>query len=203
MIRPQTTFIYHPLRAARRLFLALLLIASVPFVLSHCGPAESDNPAGTLEIRVKDHRDAIDDFKLLVLTIGGLRLSPDASLKSTDPGWIELVPKVDHFDLTHYKGGDSLIIYQGDPGSQRFAAIDLKISQTQGILAETAAPAEVQNKIRPIRLEFATEPGRLVVVVLDLEVLDLSDHPGRGYDLQIRGYELLANGELLEKVPPG
>jgi hypothetical protein len=42
-----------------------------------------------------------------------------------------------------------------------------------------------------------------VVVILDLEVLDLSDHPGRGYDLRVRGYELFANGELLEKVPPG
>ena len=202
-MRPRTTFIYHAQRAAYRATFMALLMASMPVLLWRCGTGESQNPAGTLEIRVKDHRNAIDDFKELALTIGALRLSPDASLKSTDPGWIELVPKVDHFDLTQYKGGDSLLIYKAEPSSQHFEAIDLKISKTRGVLAKTAAPAKVENNVRPIRLQFATEPGRTVVVTLDLEVLDLSDHPGRGYDLRVRGYELFANGELLEKVPPG
>ena len=191
------------LRRARCRITTVLFLLTIAIVLTHCGNGESDNPLGTLEIRVKDHRNAIDDFKELVLTIGALRLSPCARLKSTDPGWFELVPKVDHFDLTQYKGGNSLLIYEAEPSSQQFEAIDLKITKTKGVLAQTGAPAKVDNNVRPIRLQFATEPGRTVKVVLDLEVLDLSDHPGRGYDLRVRGFELFANGELLEKVPPG
>lgn len=192
-------YLFEPIRTLG----TLLFLLAMAIVLSACGNGQSDNPVGSLEVRVKDHRDAIDDFKELILTIGGLRISPDASLKSTDPGWIELIPKVDRFDLTQYKDGESLLIYQGQPAPQQFEAIDLEISQTKGILAQTEAPAKVENHVRPIRLQFTTEPGRTVVVLLDLEVLDLSDHPGRGYDLRVRGYELFANGELLEKVPPG
>jgi hypothetical protein len=36
-----------------------------------------------------------------------------------------------------------------------------------------------------------------------LTVMDMSDHPPRGYELQIKGYELYNNGKLLGKVPPG
>jgi len=179
------------------------MVLMIATMLWGCGNGESDKVPATLEIRVKDHRNAIDDFKKLVLTIGALKLSPDPRLKSTDPGWIELVPQVDRFDLTQYKGGDSLLIYKGEPPPQQFEAIDLRVRTTNGILEKTNAPVRVENNVRPIRLQFATEPSRTVVIVMDLEVLDLSDHPGRGYDLRVRGYELFANGELLEKVPPG
>jgi hypothetical protein len=38
---------------------------------------------------------------------------------------------------------------------------------------------------------------------VDLVVSDFSDHPPRGYELAIRGYELYTNGKLVGKVPPG
>lgn len=180
----------------------VMLLAALTVVVSQCGRG-SDPGAGMLEVRVKDHRDAIDDFSALRLTIAALRLSPDPALKSDDPGWIDLVPLVREFDLTRYKNGDSLLIYEGQQQPQRFAALDLRVSKAEGVLAKTNAAADVENDIRPIRIEFATEPDVEVSVVLDLEVLDLSDHPGRGYELHVRGYELSADGELLEKVPPG
>jgi hypothetical protein len=31
----------------------------------------------------------------------------------------------------------------------------------------------------------------------------MSDHPPRGYELEIQGYELFTNGKLIQKVPPG
>lgn len=195
--------IHYLRRAVPRPMAMVLLLAILPSVLWQCGDGKSDNIAGTLEIRVKDHRNAIDDFKELVLTIGVLKLSPDARLKSTDPGWIEVVPRVDRFDLTQYKGDDSLLIYKGEPPPQQFEAIQLGIRTVNGILEKTNAPVHVGNSVRPIRLKFATEPSRTVVIVMDLEVLDLRDHPGLGYDMLVRGYELFANGELLEKVPPG
>jgi hypothetical protein len=41
------------------------------------------------------------------------------------------------------------------------------------------------------------------LLVLDLVVTDFSDHPPRGYELGIKGYELFTNGKLIQKVPPG
>lgn len=180
----------------------VLLLVALTAVVSQCG--RSPGPGtGMLEVRVKDHREAIDDFSALRLTIGALRLSPEPILKSDDPGWIDLVPEVREFDLVRYKDGDSLLIYEGKQAPRRFAAVDLRVDETEGVLAKTNAPATIENDIRPIRIEFATEPDIEVSVVLDLEVLDVSDHPGRGYVLYVRGYELYADGELVEKVPPG
>jgi hypothetical protein len=31
----------------------------------------------------------------------------------------------------------------------------------------------------------------------------MSDHPPRGYELSIKGYELFVNGRSVDKVPPG
>ena len=161
-------------------------------------------PEGTLEVRVKDHRNAIDDFQSLELSLGRLRLAPSARLKSTDPGWLELAPQLDRMDLTRYKDGTSAAtVYRGAHPAQRFAAVDLQITGIRGILRKTGAPDRVKNAVGPIRLDFELKPAATTVVVLDLELLDLSDHPGRGYELLIKGYELYEDDKLLQRVPPG
>lgn len=159
---------------------------------------------GTLEVRVKDHRDAIDDFRSVELTLGKIRLAPNARLRSADPGWLELPPRLDRMDLTRYKDGKTAAtVYRGALAPGRFAAIDLQLAEIRGILAKTGAPAPVKNTVKPIRLGFEVKPGATTAVVLDLELLDLSDHPGRGYELLIKGYELYEDGRLLRKIPPG
>ena len=158
---------------------------------------------GTLEVRVKDHRDAIDDFRGVDLLLGKLRLAPDARLRSSDPGWLELTPQLDRMDLTRYKDGKAAAtVYRGALAPGRFAAVDLQVAEIRGILAKSGAPGQVKNTVKPIRLAFEVKPGATTVVVLDLELLDLSDHPGRGYELFIKGYELYEDGRLLRKIPP-
>ena len=159
---------------------------------------------GTLEVRVKDHRNAIDDFRRVALSLGRLRLAPSARLRSSDPGWLELTPQLGRMDLTRYKDGNSAAtVYRGRLGPQRFAAIDLRITGINGVLRKSGAPAAIKNTVGPIRLDFEIKPVAVTVVVLDLELLDLSDHPGRGYELLIKGYELYENDRLLRKIPPG
>ena len=68
---------------------------------------------------------------------------------------------------------------------------------------KTGRHAPVKNSIGPIKLSFHVEPQRATVLVLDLTVIDLSDHPPRGYELSLKGYELYTNGKLVDKVPPG
>ena len=158
---------------------------------------------GTLEVRVKDHRDAIDDFRGVDLLLGKLRLAPNARLRSSDPGWLELTPQLDRMDLTRYKDGKAAAtVYRGALAPGRFAAVDLQVAEIRGILVKSGAPGQVKNVVKPIRLAFEVKPGAITVVVLDLELLDLSDHPGRGYELFIKGYELYEDGRLLRKIPP-
>lgn len=159
---------------------------------------------GTLEVRVKDHRDAIDDFSSVDLSFGKLRLAPDARLGSTDPGWLELAPQLDRMDLTRYKDGDSAAtVYRGALPPQRFAAVDLRVTGISGILQKTGAPHPIRNATGAIRLGFDLKPAATTVIILDLDLLDLSDHPGRGYELLIKGYELYEDDRLLQKIPPG
>ncbi|MDE0356104.1 MAG: cytochrome c oxidase assembly protein [Deltaproteobacteria bacterium] len=160
--------------------------------------------AGTLEVRVKDHRDAIDDFRSVELRFGRLRLAPNARMRSTDPGWLELAPQLDRMDLTRYKDGSAAAtVYRGALPPGRFAAVDLQVTDIRGILRKTGAPDKIKNAVGPIRLGFEIKPATATVVILDLELLDLSDHPGRGYELLIKGYELYENDRLLQKIPPG
>ena len=158
---------------------------------------------GTLEVRVKDHRDAIDDFRSVELGLGKLRLAPNARLRSSDPGWLELTPQLDRMDLTRYKDGKAAAtVYRGALAPGRFAAVDLQVAEIRGILAKSGSPGRVKNAVKPIRLGFEVKPGVTTVVVLDLDLLDLSDHPGRGYELLIKGYELYEDGRLLRRIPP-
>ena len=159
---------------------------------------------GALEVRVKDHRDAIDDFRTLDLSFGALRLAPEPGMESSDPGWLELAPLLDRMDLTRYKdGAAAATVYRGRLRPRRFAAVDLRVTGVRGVLAKTGGAVPVRNAVGPIRLEFEVKPDVSTVVVLDLEVLDLSDHPGRGYELLLKGYELYEDGRLLERIPPG
>ena len=159
---------------------------------------------GTLEVRVKDHRDAIDDFSGVELSFGKLRLSPDARLRSADPGWLELTPQLGRMDLTRYKDGTAAaMVYRGSLRPRRFAAVDLQVDGIRGVLRKSGTRAPVKNAVGPIRLDFDLKAGLTTVVILDLELLDLSDHPGRGYELLIKGYELYENDRLLQKIPPG
>ncbi len=167
------------------------------------GGAARAQAEGTLEVRVKDHRDAIDDFSSVELSFGKLRLSPDARLRSADPGWLELTPRLGRMDLTRYKDGTAAAtVYRGSLRPRRFAAVDLQVTGIRGVLRKNEEPAPVKNAVGPIRLDFELKAGLTTVVILDLELLDLSDHPGRGYELLIKGYELYENDRLLQKIPP-
>lgn len=159
---------------------------------------------GTLEVRVKDHRNAIDDFRSVGLKFSKLRLAPNARLRSTDPGWLELVLQSDQMDLTRYKDGvAAATLFLGTLQAQRFAAIDLRITEILAILRKTNQPGAIKNSVGPIRINFEVKPATATVIILDLEVLDMSDHPGRGYELMLKGYELFEDEKLLQKIPPG
>lgn len=191
-------------RYPKRLFMAL----GVAFSLTLCGcnPSSdsSGTPAtGTLEIHLTDHREAIGDFARLDVEIDAVRIHPKRLLPLGQSEWLDLEPVVASVDLTQYTDKRTLAIWTGEIPNGRFEALHLKLNGASGELKETTEAAPVTDEAGPIRLPFDVRARETTRVVVDLVVLDMSDHPNRGYEVHVRGYELYYNDALADKVPPG
>ena len=158
---------------------------------------------GTLEIHVTDHREAIGDFARLEVEIDTVRVHPKRLLSLRQSDWLDLKPDVASVDLTQYTEKRTVAIWRGELSTGRFEALHLKLKGTDGELKESAEDAPVADEAGPIRLPFDIRAGEATRIVIDLVVLDMSDHPDRGYEVHVRGYELYYNDALADKVPPG
>lgn len=159
--------------------------------------------AGALEIRVKDHREAIGDFASLEITVDAIRISPKVGLKFWQMGWKELKPVLNKVDLTKYTGGQSATIFRGEVTPGAFEAIHLKLGGIEGVLKKGKGKTPVRNSLKPIKLAFSVGPKNDSLIILDLMVVDMSDHPPSGYELHLKGYEVYSDGKLIDKIPPG
>jgi hypothetical protein len=173
-----------------------LCVAAIPAFA-----AQSDQ--GILEIQIKDHRDAIDDFAKLSITIDKILISPKPGLKIWQTGWKELTASADTVDLTKYTGKKTARVFRGAIDAGGFDAFHLKLKNIDGVLKKTQKTAPVKNTVGPVKLPFNVAAKGETILVIDVTVTDMSDHPPRGYELEIQGYELFTNGKLIQKVPPG
>lgn len=180
------------------LYLALFLWAFFPAHPVLAQPSDG----GTLEIRVKDHRDAIGDFAKLEIVLETILVSPRSGLRFWKARWKDLKPSVERVDLTRYSGNHAASIFKSDVASGSFEAIHPRIKEIAGMLKKDRSRSVVKNLVGPIKLDFSVKPREATLIVLDLTVMDMSDHPQRGYELQLQGYELYNNGRLVEKIPP-
>ncbi len=155
---------------------------------------------GTLEVRLKDHREAIVDFLKLEVRLDSVRIHPKGAPRKL--GWLTLQPVRGRIDLTKYIGGNSASILKGKVGTGPYEAIDLKLKGIEGMLKKTGKGVRVKNQLGPIRLPFSIHEKKATLIVIDLTVIDISDHPPRGYELHIKGYELYTDGRLIKKIPP-
>ncbi len=178
--------------------LLVLGIGATGFSIAFC-----PSPKGTLEIRLKDHREAIGDFATLEVSVKVVRLSPKTERTAAQAEWKDLRPSVKRVDLTRYTGKDSAVIFNGKLVRGHFEAIHLKLDPVKGILKKNQQEVLIENLISPIKLPFSIHPRTETGIVLDLVVLDISDHPPRGYELHIKGYEVYTDGILIDKIPPG
>jgi hypothetical protein len=182
-------------------FLSILLAVAICLFTAPGFAAQSDQ--GVLEIQIKDHRDAIGDFAKLNITIDKLLISPKAGLKVWQTGWNELAVAPGTVDLTQYLGKKTIRIFRGAIDAGAFDAFHLKLKGIDGMLKKNQKTAPVKNTIGPVKLSFTVPAKGETVLIIDLTVMDMSDHPPRGYELGLKGYELFTNGKLIQKVPPG
>lgn len=185
------------MKRLRLFYITLLVIAATSVI---------DLPAaepGMLEIRIKDHREAIGDFAKLDIIIDKIAVSPKAGLKFWQVAWKEMPPSPAKLDLTQYVGEKFLTVYRGAIDAGNYDGIHLKLKNTLGILKKNQRETAVKNMIGPVKLAFSVSANTETMIVLDLVVLDMSDHPPRGYELNLKGYEIYQNGKLVDKLPPG
>ena len=130
-----------------------------------------------------------------------VRINP--GLMFWQSGWKALAAAPESIDLTKYVGKNSARIFRGSLNTGAFDAIHLKLKEIVGLLKKGQRSAKIKNTIGPLKLPFEIRAQSETMMVLDLVVLDMSDHPPRGYELGVRGYELYTNGKLVDKVPPG
>lgn len=163
--------------------------------------AQSDQ--GILEIKIKDHRDAIGDFAKLNIVIDKLLVSPKTGIKVWRTGWNELIATTTAVDLTQYVGKKTATVFRAAIDAGSFDAFHLKLKSIEGSLKRNNKAALVKNTVGPVKLSFSVPAQGETVLIIDLTVMDMSDHPPRGYELGLKGYELITNGKLMQKIPPG
>ena len=188
---------------AVRIILLLAACAIGAVLLLGDSGAAGGGDQGLLEIRIKDHREAIGDFSRLTLTLDKISISLKPGLKFWKSGWQDLVPSLESVDLTKYIGKQSATVFKSEISAGSFDAIQLKVKNVEGILKKTQRSALIKNTFRPIQLPFSVQPQAATVIVLDLVVVDVSDHPPLSYQVGINGWELYINGKLVDRVPPG
>lgn len=186
---------FRKIAAAWRYFIAFLFVLALPLPA-----AQSDQ--GILEIRLKDHREAIDDFAKLTIVIEKILISPKAGLSFRPTGWKDLGARSETVDLTKYVK-KTTSVFRGAVDAGSFDALHLKLKSVDAILKKNHRSAPVKNTVTAVQIPFEVLAGGETILVIDLAITDFSDHPPRGYELGITGYELYSNGKLTKKIPPG
>src|SRR5262245_14061709 len=182
-------------------FIGILTLIAIGFCASPNFAAQSEQ--GTLAILIKDHRDAIDDFAKLDIMIDKVLISPKPGLRFWRTGWNDLGSAAKPVDLTKYVDKKTAQVLRSSIDAGSFDAFHLKLKSIEAVLKKNQRSAPVKNSIVPIQVSFEVPAKGETVLVIDLVVTDFSDHPPRGYELAIKGYELFTNGKLIQKIPPG
>ena len=177
--RTQRAYEFLRVPLLRTIGLALALLIG----LLTAGCITSDSGSGNLEVRVTDHREAIDDFDELWLTISAVGIHP--ARQSRAEGWIEFEPSLQKLDLTRYVDGREAMIAQTRVETGPYNAVRLIVTQASGALQD-GQPVEVKVSFETAALDFQVRGDRTTILELDLMVLDISDHPGQGYELHLR-----------------
>ena len=180
------------------------ILIALTFLAGMSNPLKAaEREKGILEVQIKDHREAIGDFDKLVITIDKISVSPKPGLKIWQTGWKDLVITSEPIDLTKYVGKKTAQVFRAPIEVGTFDAFYLKIKNVAGVRKKTQRKAIVKNTIGPFKLAYEVQPKTETLLILDLVISDMSDHPPRGYELSLKGYELFINGKLIEKIPPG
>ena len=162
-------------RARGLAVMAALLLCAVAAAAS--GGSEEDTASGEVVVLITDHREAIDDFSSLVVTLDGARLHRRGRLP--EEGWVVLETARTEVDLTRYQNGATLELLRGAAPAARYDAADLLLSGSARGVVVAGDTVEVPLEISPARIDVEVRADRVTQLTFDLVVYDLRDHPGK------------------------
>ena len=149
------------------LFLSVALASA-----SGAGEEES----GEVVVLITDHREAIDDFSSLVLTVEGARLHLRGA--RTDEGWRAIMVEPVGIDLTRYKDGATVELARERVPVGRYDAAEVLATAARGVV-KSGERVEVPLELTPARVDVHVRADQVTQVTFDLIVHDLRDHPGK------------------------
>ncbi len=141
------------------------------------GGAEADAATGEVVVLITDHREAIDDFSSLVVTLSGARLHRRGRLP--EKGWVVLETARTEVDLTRYLDGAAFDLLRGEAPATRYDAADLLLAGNARGVVLGGDTVEVPLEISPARIDVEVRADRVTQLTFDLVVYDLRDHPGK------------------------
>lgn len=144
-------------------------------------PSDEDN-LGAIVVLITDHRDAIDDFTELVVTVEGARLHRRGA--SFDRGWTAITMGPHEIDLTLYKDGTTFELGRKQIPTGRYDAAELIASSAHGVV-QNGDRVGVPLELKRVRLAADIRVGYLTQVTFDLVVQDLRDHPEKTWSVLI------------------
>ena len=175
-------------RNGKRLGLGPLLWGLVAVLLfggaSACSTETQHAPGrGQLEVRVKDHREAIADFRRLEFDISQIGIQ--GALRPQASAWLLFSPSRRNVDLTQLVGGKYAVLLTEDAPAARYRWIRFDLEGVQGVLKNGRRP-HMKVFDDPVAYPFRIVSGKRTVLTIDLIVVDVSEHPGKDYELHIR-----------------
>ena len=154
----------------------LSLLSASPAAASASGEAET----GEVVVLITDHREAIDDFTALVITVEGVRLHRRGA--RTDEGWLSIAAAPQEIDLTRYQDGATVELVRERAPAGRYDAAEVLASGARGVV-RGGHRVEVPLELTPARTAVEVRAGRIAQVTFDLVVHDLRDHPGKTWGI--------------------
>jgi hypothetical protein len=135
---------------------------------------------GTLVVAISDHEEAIDRFESLPLSLESLEVHVAGGQ------WLPLELSERRVDLTHVLGGKSQQVASQSVPAGRFDALRLDGQAADSVLKEGGS-ASLTLSQKEAATSFAVEANGTTSIVVDLVVLDVSEHAGPGaYQIDIR-----------------
>ena len=154
----------------------LSLLSASPAAASASGEADT----GEVVVLITDHREAIDDFTALVVTVEGVRLHRRGA--RTDEGWLSIAAAPQEIDLTRYQDGATVELVRERAPAGRYDAAEVLASGARGVV-RGGHRVEVPLELTPARTAVEVRAGRIAQVTFDLVVHDLRDHPGKTWGI--------------------
>jgi len=134
-------------------------------------------PTGRVEVRVTDHRAAIDDFATLHVELAEVALHGRG--RPRDQGWVPAVRGAAAVDLVPLKEGRWAVVGVGTVPAERYDAVRVRFGAMRGALRAGPVP-DVRAIGSTVAVTLTVVPDRVAAVLVDLYVEDVTDHdPGR------------------------